>query len=51
MQDKDIEEKFNAMAEPVLGADRCRRSLDALWQARDADNVGALFAMLDLKPH
>ena len=50
MQDKDIEEKFNAMAEPVLGADRCRRSLDALWQGRDADNVGALFAMLDLRP-
>ena len=33
------------------GADRCRRSLDALWKARDADNIGALFAMLDLKPH
>jgi 2-methylcitrate dehydratase len=51
MQDNDIEEKFNAMAEPVLGADRCRRSLDALWKVRDANNVGALFAMLDLKPH
>jgi len=50
MQDKDIEEKFNAMAEPVLGPDRCRRSLDALWKVRDVDNVGALFAMLDLKP-
>ena len=50
MQDKDIEEKFNAMAEPVLGPERCRRSLDALWKVRDADNVGALFAMLDLKP-
>jgi hypothetical protein len=51
MQDKDIEEKFSAMAEPVLGSDRCRRSLDALWKARAADNIGALFAMLDLKPH
>jgi 2-methylcitrate dehydratase len=51
MQDNDIEEKFSAMAEPVLGADRCRRSLDALWKARNADNVGALFAMLDLKAH
>ena len=49
MQDNDIEEKFKAMAEPVLGQERCRRSLDALWKVRDADNVGALFAMLDLK--
>jgi len=51
MQDKDIEEKFRAMAEPVIGSDRCRRSLDALWKTRDADNIGALFAMLDLKPN
>jgi len=50
MQDTDIEEKFNAMAEPVLGPERCRRSLDAFWKVRDADNIGALFAMLDLKP-
>ena len=49
MQDKDIEEKFNAMAEPVLGPERCRRSLDAFWKVRDADNIGALFALLDLK--
>jgi 2-methylcitrate dehydratase len=51
MQDKDIEAKFSAMVEPVLGPQRCRRSLDALWKTRDNDNVGALFAMLDLKPN
>lgn len=50
LQDKDIEEKFNAMAEPVLEPERCRRSLDAFWKVRDADNIGALFALLDLKP-
>jgi 2-methylcitrate dehydratase len=50
MQDKDIEAKFSAMAEPVLGPQRCRRALDALWQVRGADDVGALFAMLDLAP-
>jgi hypothetical protein len=49
MQDKDIDEKFNAMAEPVLGPERCRGSLDALWKVRDAHDIGALFAMLDLK--
>jgi 2-methylcitrate dehydratase len=50
MQDKDIEAKFSAMAEPVLGPQRCRHALDALWQVRGADDVGALFAMLDLAP-
>jgi 2-methylcitrate dehydratase len=49
MQDNDIEAKFCAMVEPVLGPQRCRRSLDALWRVRDADDVGTLFAMLDLK--
>lgn len=50
MQDNDIEEKFRAMVEPVLGSERCRRSLDAMWKVRAAADVGALFAMLDLKP-
>jgi 2-methylcitrate dehydratase len=50
MQDHDIEEKFSAMVEPVLGAERCRQSLDALWRVRDAKDVGALFATLDLRP-
>jgi 2-methylcitrate dehydratase len=50
MQDNDIEAKFSAMVEPVIGPQRCRRSLDALWRVRDADDVGTLFAMLDLKP-
>jgi 2-methylcitrate dehydratase PrpD len=50
MQGKDIEAKFSAMAEPVLGPQRCRHALDALWRLRDTDNVGALFAMLDLAP-
>ena len=49
MQDKDIEDKFSAMAEPVLGAGRSRSALDAFWNAGAAGNIGALFAMLDLK--
>ena len=48
MQDKDIEAKFNAMAEPVLERERCRRALDALWRIRDANDVAALFGLLDL---
>ena len=30
MQDRHIEEKFMALAEPVLGRERCRTALDAL---------------------
>jgi hypothetical protein len=49
MQDQDIEEKFRAMVEPVLGPQRCRRSLDGLWTVRAAGDVGTLFTMLDMK--
>jgi 2-methylcitrate dehydratase len=49
MQDQDIEEKFRAMVEPVLGPQQCRRSLDGLWTVRAAGDVGSLFAMLDVK--
>jgi len=50
MQDADIEEKFNAMAEPVLGRERCRRALDRWWAVREADDVAALIGLLDLDP-
>ena len=49
MQDRDIEAKFNAMAAPVLGPARCRQALDAWWRVRDADDIAALFGLLDLK--
>ncbi len=49
MQDKDIGQKFSAMAEPILGGQRCRSVLGALWQFREASEVATLFSMLDLK--
>jgi 2-methylcitrate dehydratase len=48
MQDHDIEDKFNAMAVPVLGATRCRHALAAWWRIRGADSVAALTGLLDL---
>jgi 2-methylcitrate dehydratase PrpD len=48
MQDHDIEEKFSAMVEPVLGAQRCRQALDGCWRAREADGVASVFQLLDL---
>jgi len=49
MQDHDIEEKFLALATPVLGEERSRAALASWWQAADAPNVSALVKMLDLK--
>jgi 2-methylcitrate dehydratase len=49
MQDRDIEQKFSAMVEPIIGQERSRLALDALWKFREAREVSALFALLDLK--
>ena len=48
MQDSHIEEKFFALAEPVLGKDRCRTTLDRWWQVAGAANVSELIKLLDL---
>lgn len=48
MQDQDIERKFLSMAEPVLTTAHARGALDAFWRVREAGDVGALFARLDL---
>jgi 2-methylcitrate dehydratase PrpD len=48
MQDRHIEEKFMALAEPVLGQERCRTTLDRWWQVRDSGDISQLIQMLDL---
>ena len=48
MQDSHIEEKFLALAEPVLGSERCRTALDRWWKVADAGDVGELIQLLDL---
>jgi 2-methylcitrate dehydratase len=48
MQDRHIEEKFIALAEPVLGQERCRRAVDEWWQVRDAEDVNGLIQLLDI---
>jgi 2-methylcitrate dehydratase len=50
MRDRDIEAKFTAMVEPVLGSERCRTSLDSLWRIDESRDVGGLIALLDLQP-
>jgi 2-methylcitrate dehydratase len=48
MKDDDIEDKFNAMAVPVLGEGRCRQALAGWWRIRNSESVAALTALLDL---
>ena len=47
MQDSHIEEKFLALAEPVLGQ-RSRTALQRWWRVQDAADVGELMQLLDL---
>jgi 2-methylcitrate dehydratase len=48
MQDSHIEEKFFALAEPVLGRERCTLALDRWWQIAAAGDVGELIQLLDI---
>jgi 2-methylcitrate dehydratase len=48
MQDTDIDAKFRAQSEPVLGADRCDAALAAWWMVGDAADLRPLIELLDL---
>jgi 2-methylcitrate dehydratase PrpD len=50
MEDRHIEEKFLALAEPVLGAARSRSALNAWWRIDAAQDVSRLTQLLDLEP-
>jgi 2-methylcitrate dehydratase len=49
MADRHIEEKFLALAEPVIGKDRCRSVLESWWHVHDAQDVSRLIELLDLE--
>lgn len=48
MQDRHIEEKFMALAEPVIGQERCRTALDRWWQVQDVGDISQIIQMLDI---
>lgn len=48
MQDSDIEQKFRAQAEPVIGAERCGTVLEAWWQVGGASDMRLLIKLLDI---
>jgi 2-methylcitrate dehydratase len=49
MQDRHVEEKFMALAEPVLGPERCRSALNRWWTVCDAEDMSRLTQLLDLE--
>ena len=48
MQDRHIEEKFIALAEPVLGQEHCRTAIDRWWRVHAIGDVSQLIQMLAL---
>lgn len=48
MQDGDIEAKFSALAEPVVGAARARQMLERWWRVSDAADVNELVGLANL---
>lgn len=48
MQDADIEQKFRAQGEPVIGAERCGAALAAWWKVADAADLRPLIETLDI---
>jgi 2-methylcitrate dehydratase len=50
MQDQHINEKFVALAEPVLGQVRCQTALEGWWRVRHAGDLRLLIRLVDLEP-
>jgi 2-methylcitrate dehydratase len=50
MQDRHIEEKFMALAEPALGKDRSRTALESWWRVKDAQHIRVLMNLVDIQP-
>ncbi|MBI4527915.1 MAG: MmgE/PrpD family protein [Deltaproteobacteria bacterium] len=48
MQDKDINDKFVSMAEPVLGQERTPAALERWWNLRDLLQLSEALALLDM---
>ena len=47
MSNDDIAAKFRSQAEPVIGADRCGKVIEAWSGLKDADDLRPLIAMMD----
>ena len=45
--DKEVEEKFLSLAEPLIGTERCRSFLDWAWRLEEARDIGKMFQILE----
>jgi 2-methylcitrate dehydratase len=45
LTDKEVEEKFEALAGPVMTADACRKAVDAIWSLEKQSNVTELMKL------
>jgi len=45
--DKEVEEKFVRLAEPLIGAERCQSFLDWAWRLEEARDIGKMFQILE----
>ena len=43
MSDADLERKFTSNCEPIIGAERCARLLDAVWRFERLDGLTDLY--------
>jgi 2-methylcitrate dehydratase len=50
LSDSQVEEKFRALAEPLLGPDRATRLLDAIWGLEAMESVRGLLALAEITP-
>jgi 2-methylcitrate dehydratase len=44
--DKEVEEKFLVLAEPLIGSERCQSFLDWAWRLEEARDIGKMFQIL-----
>ncbi len=48
LKDSQVEEKFNALVEPLLGSDRARKIIDIVWKLDEAKNVDELMKATEM---
>ena len=44
--DKEVEDKFARLAEPLIGPQRCKSFLDWAWHLEEAKDIGKMFQLL-----
>ena len=51
LKDSQVEEKFSALVEPILGRERARKIIDIVWKLDEAKNVDELMKAMEMPQH